>query len=82
MATRAEIREDFAKRLFAVAISVGFATTIARMEWIKLGEFPTAAEFDQILILITGLIATALQLGWVSRFYFRETIKFLPALYY
>ena len=60
MTTKAEIRSDFLGRLFAVAISVGFATAITRMNWVKTGEFPDATEIDQILILTTGLIASLL----------------------
>ena len=60
MATKAEIRSDFIGRLFAVGVSVGFATAITRMNWVKIGEFPAPTELDQILILIGGLIASLL----------------------
>ncbi len=57
---RAEIRKDFIRRLFAVAISVGFATTLVRMEWVENGELPAGAEIDQLFILFLGLIVTVL----------------------
>ena len=60
MATKAEIRSDFIGRLFAVGVSVGFATAITRMNWVKTGEFPNLMELDQILILTGGLIASLL----------------------
>src|SRR5579871_5200059 len=60
MASKAEIRSDLVGRLFAVGVSVGFATAITRMNWVRTGEFPTTAELDQILILAGGLIASLL----------------------
>ena len=60
MASKAEIRSDLVGRLFAVGVSVGFATAITRMNWVRTGEFPTTAELDQILILGGGLIASLL----------------------
>ena len=49
MTTKAEIRSDFIGRLFAVGVSVGFATAITRMNWVKTGDFPNQMELDQIL---------------------------------
>ncbi len=60
MASKAEIRSDFLGRLFAVGVSVGFATAITRMNWVKAGDFPTPADLNQILILAGGLIASLL----------------------
>ena len=57
---RAEIRVDLIRRLFAVAISVGFAATFTQMDWIISARRPTDLEFDQICILATGLILTVL----------------------
>jgi hypothetical protein len=59
---RAEARADLLRRLFAIAISVGFAATLARMTWVQNGTLPDHAEFDQTLILATALLATIL--GW------------------
>jgi hypothetical protein len=59
---RAEARADLLRRLFAIAISVGFAATLARMSWVQNGTLPDHAEFDQTLILATALLATIL--GW------------------
>ena len=59
---RAEARADLIRRLFAVAISVGFAATLARMNWVQNGTLPNAAEANQTLILATALLAAIL--GW------------------
>lgn len=55
---RADIREDFIKRLFAVAISVGFAATFTGMNWVKNQQLPTEPERGEIFLLLTALIAT------------------------
>jgi hypothetical protein len=39
---RAEARADLIRRLFAVAISVGFAATLARMSWVQNGTRPNS----------------------------------------
>ena len=44
---RAEARADLIRRLFAVAISVGFAATLARMTWVQNGTLPNPAELNQ-----------------------------------
>jgi hypothetical protein len=59
---RAEARADLIRRLFAVAVSVGFAATLARMAWVQNGTLPGAAELNQTLILGTALLAAVL--GW------------------
>src|SRR6476620_4349404 len=59
---RAEARADLVRRLFAVAISVGFAATLARMTWVQNGTLPNPAELNQTLILGTALLAAIL--GW------------------
>jgi hypothetical protein len=59
---RADARADLIRRLFAVAISVGFAATLARMTWVQNGTLPNAAELNQTLILGTALLAAIL--GW------------------
>lgn len=55
---RSEIRADLIKRLFAVAISVGFATTLASMGCVKNGTTPTYSEWEQLAALLTALLAT------------------------
>jgi hypothetical protein len=60
MSTRAKIRDDFIRRLFAVAVSVGFAATLIKMKWVENGTFPAEQEWEQLAILATGLIATVL----------------------
>ena len=51
-------REDFMKRLFAVAVSVGFASPLTRMDWIANGTAPDKGQWHQIVILVTALLAT------------------------
>lgn len=60
MSAQAEIRADFIKRLFAVAVSVGFAATFVDMDWVKSGSLPNRPEWEQMAILFTGLVATVL----------------------
>lgn len=63
---RAQNREDFMKRWFAIALSVGFATALARMPWVenKLIFMPSLdADWNQInqgLRLCAAGIATLL----------------------
>lgn len=57
---KAEIRADLVRRLFAVAISVGFAATLTKMSWVTNGDWPDADERKQIVALITAMIATVL----------------------
>src|SRR5260370_12000465 len=60
MSDRAKIRDDLIRRLFAVAISIGFAATLIKMGWVEKGSVPTLPEWEQLCILLTGLIATVL----------------------
>lgn len=57
---RAKIRDDLIRRLFAVAISVGAATTISKMDWVDAGHWPCLAEWQQIFILVAAMTATVL----------------------
>jgi hypothetical protein len=61
---RADARADLVRRMFAVAISVGFAATLAKMNWVQNGALPAPAELNQTLILVTALLAAVL--GWES----------------
>jgi hypothetical protein len=61
---RADARADLLRRLFAVAVSVGFAATLARMSWVQNGALPGPTELNQTLILATALLAAVL--GWES----------------
>jgi hypothetical protein len=60
MASRADIRADFIKRLFAVAISIGVATSFVGMDWVKKGSFPTLEEMQHLAVLFIGIFATVL----------------------
>lgn len=57
---RATIRDDLIRRLFAVAISVGAATTLAQMKWVEHGRPPCISEYQQLIILIAAMTATVL----------------------
>jgi hypothetical protein len=57
---RAKIRDDLIRRLFAVAISVGAAATLAQMQWVQVGRWPCKAEWQQLFILVAALTATVL----------------------
>src|SRR5262249_26219178 len=59
-AAQASDRADLIKRLFAVAISVGAATTLYNMDWVRDGRPPCMAEYQQLLILIAAMTATVL----------------------
>jgi hypothetical protein len=59
---RADARADLVRRLFAVAVSIGFAATLAQMAWVQDGTLPGPAELNQTLILATALLAAIL--GW------------------
>lgn len=57
----ADIRSDLIKRLFAVAISVGFASSIARLSWVEQAELPPASFwYGQGLVLFTAMFTTLL----------------------
>ena len=61
--SHAQIRQDFIKRLFAVAISVGFATSLVSLSsgWLNDNpRWPTPPEWQQLILLITALAATVL----------------------
>jgi hypothetical protein len=58
--TQAEIRGDLIRRLFAVAISVGAATTLSRMNWVNAGCPPDLREWQQLSILVAATVATVL----------------------
>jgi hypothetical protein len=57
---RADARADLVRRLFAVAISIGFAATLAQMKWVQNGRLPGPDELDQTIALLTALLATVL----------------------
>src|SRR6185312_6501001 len=57
-ALRAKFRADFMQRLFAIAISIGIATTLVRMDWIIQGRWPDLPEWEELCILLTGIVLT------------------------
>lgn len=46
------------RRIFAVAVSVGFATTLSKAEWIQHTRLPNVGEMQQLAVLLTALTAT------------------------
>jgi ABC-type dipeptide/oligopeptide/nickel transport system permease subunit len=52
-----EHRIDFIRRLFVVAITVGFASRIGSMEWFAAHRWPTRPEWHAIALLAVGLAA-------------------------
>ena len=53
-------RADLIKRLFAIAISVGFATSLAGMDWVKNADWPKVDEVRQLVVLGVALALTVL----------------------
>jgi hypothetical protein len=60
MLSKEDIRADFMKRWFAVAVSVGFASTIVTMPTLQTGEELDFAQQEQIARLAVAMIATLL----------------------
>ncbi|MFC7500014.1 hypothetical protein ACFQRC_12360 [Enterovirga sp. GCM10030262] len=56
----ASTREDFMRRWFAIAISVGFAATVVQMPWVDEGRAPNYQEWEQLFRLGAALTATVL----------------------
>ena len=69
--SREAIRKDLMRRWFAVAISVGFATTLIDMQWLGEGHFPNFDELQQLARLVTALIAVVL--SWEGYFFSIES---------
>lgn len=53
-------RSDLIKRLFAVSLSVGFATQIAKMSWLTEGRLPVSGELPDLFLLIVSLFIIVL----------------------
>jgi len=49
-------RSDFIRRLFAIAVSVGFAGALANAAWVEAGRLPAADELPRLACLIAGMI--------------------------
>jgi hypothetical protein len=69
--SRQTIRKDLMRRWFAVAISVGFATTLVHMQWLNAGQFPNGDEWQQLARLTTALCAVVL--SWEGYFFSIES---------
>lgn len=69
--SRQAIRKDLMRRWFAVAISVGFATTLVQMQWLNEGRFPNGDEWQQLARLTAALCAVVL--SWEGYFFSIES---------
>lgn len=69
----ATLRNDFMRRWFAIAVSVGFATTVVQMEWVKQGHAPSYPEWEHLGRLGAALLATVL--SWEGYFISISTKK-------
>lgn len=49
-------RSDFIRRLFAIAVSVGFAGALANAGWVEAGRLPIQSELPQLACLVAGLV--------------------------
>lgn len=49
-------RADFIKRIFAVVVSVGFATQLIQMESVHKGQLPSGSDLVHVTYLIIGLV--------------------------
>jgi hypothetical protein len=48
-------RADFIKRFFSVAVSVGFASSVARFQFIQDARMPSSVEFHRMALLLFGM---------------------------
>jgi hypothetical protein len=64
---RAEARRDLIRRLFAVAISVGFAARLVRMQWLEKGELPDYTQFEELARLFTAMFVVVSGWEWYHR---------------
>lgn len=59
---RSDARLDFVRRFVAVAISVGFAGVLVKMNWLAEGSWPSLREWEQLFRLSTAFLV--ILLGW------------------
>ena len=62
-----EPRFDFIRRFVAVAVSVGFATLLVNMKFVKEGVLPTSFEQQTIARLLTGFVIFLFGWLWFHR---------------
>ena len=60
-------RTDLVERFVAVAISVGFATSLSGMRWLRRGDFPTPLEWPGLIRLLTALFVIITGWEWFHR---------------
>jgi hypothetical protein len=63
----AEARIDLIVRFFAVAISVGFATSLSRMDWVQAGAVPTSRDWQDLMRLLSALLVVISGWEWFHR---------------
>ncbi len=61
---RAEARRDLIRRLFPVAISVGFAARLIHMKWLENGKLPNYTESEELAV--HGYVPRSQRMGIVS----------------
>lgn len=59
---RSDARLDFAKRFVSVAVSVGFAAALVKMQWLTEGVRPNLGELERLVRLLTAFLIVLL--GW------------------
>jgi SAM (Sterile alpha motif) domain-containing protein len=64
---RSDARDDFTRRFVAVAVSVGFATFLVRMQWLSEDSFPSFLEINQLVRLFVALGFIVLGWEWYHR---------------
>jgi hypothetical protein len=64
---RSDARDDFTRRFVAVAVSVGFASFLVRMQWLNEGSFPSFVEISQLVRLFVALGFIVLGWEWYHR---------------
>jgi hypothetical protein len=78
---RAEARRDLIRRLFPVAISVGFAARLIHMKWLENGILPNYTESEELARLFTAMFLVVS--GWelyhrdVDRFPLEKSYRFI-----
>ena len=64
---RAKARQDLIVRLFPVSISVGFATRLIDMDWVKTPAWPSYAEWEQLARVATAIFVIVSGWEWYHR---------------
>ena len=60
-------RTDLIRRLFPMAISVGFAGPLVQMSWLTNGPIPTMPEFEQLARLFVSMLFVLISWDWFHK---------------